>query len=410
MNINNTDQIPFIILLIGVMIIMAILLKTTLRRFGIPPLIGFIALGLMLRLLDIRLGYLSHEVKEAFRVFANVGIIALLFRVGLESKLAGLLRQLRKASIIWIGDVLVSGSLGFVVSHFIISLNLIPSLIIATAMTATSVGVSIAIWKDMQATNSKNGELLIDVAEMDDVSGVILMALLFSVIPVLKGGLDTKVIPVLGSVAGIFLLKLLGFGMFCILFALYAERRILKFFGKMKHMPDPMLFVAGTGFIIASIAGLIGFSAAIGAFFAGLIFSRDPRSAKIDESFGAIYGLFVPFFFIGIGLNIDPKTFDTALKLSGILVFVAMAGKLLGAGCLTFVTAGWVSSVLIGLSMIPRAEIAMVIMQKGLRLGEWAVPHQVFSAMVLVSVLTCFISPIVLQGLLRRWPQKEEKT
>ena len=151
---------------------------------------------------------------------------------------------------------------------------------------------------------------------------------------------------------------------------------------------------------------LLGFSEAIGAFFAGLVFSRDPQAVRIDASFDLLYELFVPFFFIGIGLKIDPVNFLAGLSLGSILLIVAVLGKLIGAGVPAAIAVGWTGAILIGISMLPRAEIMMVVMQHGLQLGTWAVPSQVFAGMVVVSAATSIATPVLLRPLLQHWPQK----
>jgi Kef-type K+ transport system membrane component KefB len=170
-----------------------------------------------------------------------------------------------------------------------------------------------------------------------------------------------------------------------------------------------MLAVAGIGIIIAAVAGLIGFSLAIGAFFAGLVFSRDPEAVRMEASFLPVYELFSPFFFIGIGLKIDPDSFTSALGLGCILAVAAIAAKVIADGIPVSLMRGMTGGLLIGISMVPRAEIAMVIMQKGLTLGDWAVPKQVFGAMVVVSAATCILSPVAVRVMLREWPQGREE-
>ncbi len=167
-----------------------------------------------------------------------------------------------------------------------------------------------------------------------------------------------------------------------------------------------MLLVAGFGFAIAAVAGLLGLSLAMGAFFAGLVFSRDPKAVKLDSSFGTLYDFFVPFFFVAIGFKVTPKSLTGALGLAGVLFAVAVLGKLIGNGALSLIIfIRKESSTLLAISMVPRAEIAMVIMERGKELGDGAVSDQVFSAMVLVSLATCFLSPVFLRWLLKRWPQ-----
>jgi len=403
------QNIPLFILLLGGIVILTILIRPGLKRIGMPPVVGFLVLGILIRLADSHWGFISQGFSDIFGFLATVGIILLLFRVGLESKLAQLMGQLRLASVIWVGDVLVSGALGYVASYFLLGLGLIPSLFIAIALTATSVAVSVGVWQETKALKSPIGQLLVDVAEMDDISGIILMAVLFAVIPILRGGQETALVPVLGRTVGLLLAKLVGFGAFCFFLSRYVEPRITSFLRKFEPVPGQTLALAGGGFIIAALAGLIGFSVAIGAFFAGLVFSRDPRTVRLDTPFTILYELFAPFFFINIGLSIDPGAMTMALGLAGALVAMAFLGKVVGVGGPAARPAGWTGGLLLGFSMVPRAEITMVIMHRGLQLGTWAVPTDVFSAMVIVTLVTAIVPPIIVRALLKRWPQTNSR-
>ncbi len=395
---------PLLIILVGFLLVLTILVRSAFTRVGLPPLVGFMVLGFLLNLADWRFHFLNAAAREIFEFLAAFGIITLLFRIGLESNITGLLQQLRRASYIWIGGVLLCGVAGYAVSAYVLGWDLIPSLFVAIALTATSVGVSVGIWQEAGAIESSAGELLIDVAELDDISGIILMALLFAVAPVLKSG-DGAVLPVLAGTAVFLLVKLALFSGLCFLFAEFLEHRITGFFKQFTTAPPvPMLVVAAIAFIMAALAGLIGFSMAIGAFFAGLVFSRDPDHVKIDASFESLYELFSPFFFIGIGLNINPQVMGYALEFGLVVLIVAVLGKVVGHGAPAWVALGGSGAVLLGFSMVPRAEIAMIIMEQGLLLGEWAVPPKVYAAMVVVSAGTCLFSPFLVRALLRRWP------
>ena len=167
--------------------------------------------------------------------------------------------------------------------------------------------------------------------------------------------------------------------------------------------------VLAIGFIIAAAADMLGFSMAIGAFFAGLVFSRDPEAVKRETSFMPLYELFSPFFFIGIGMSMDPESLHGAAGLGAILLLAAMISKMLADGLPAWMMGTFSSGALIGISMIPRAEIAMVIMHRGLYLKNQAVSAEVFGAMVMVSLGTCLIAPLCVKPLLQKWPQPEEK-
>jgi len=407
---ETANSVQFLVLLFGVLLVVNIFLRMGSKKIGIPSLIGFMTLGFLFRVGDSQIHFLSPGMNQIFNFLADIGLITLLFRVGLESNLKGLIRQIRHASLIWTGDILFSGLLGFVVSYWLLGLELITCLFIGVALTATSVSVSVSVWQEEKAIRSSVGELLIDVAEMDDISGIILMTLLLSAV----SGMNSLSKSVAGidllKNFGLIILKLFIFGTFCVIFSLLIEKRLLKFFSKRIHSPEPMLIVTGLGFIIAGIGVLLGFSMAIGAFFAGLVFSRDPEAVKWDASFSALYEIFAPFFFIGIGMGVNPQSLTTALGLGGILFVLAVVGKMVGDGGLSLIVTDPKSSALISVSMIPRAEIAMIVMQRGHEMGKWAVSDEVYSAMVIVSLATCVVSPIVLRKFLMKWPQKPEES
>lgn len=402
-------EILLVILLIGATIVLALLIKAGLESIDLPSLVGYVTLGFFIRLADSQWGLLTIESQKAYKLLSDIGIICLLFEVGLKSNLAGLIRQLRHASLIWISNILFSGVLGYVASYFLLNIAWIPSLFISVALTATSVGVSVALWKEANALTSPEGELAVDVAELDDLSGILLMATLFTTAPILGLSLETPVVPLLAHASGILISKLLIFAALCLLFSRYIEHPITLFFQKVEPPPDLMIMITGIGFIIAAIAGLLGFSIAIGAFFAGLIYSRDPQAVKMQTSFTPLYEFFTPFFFIGIGLDIDPHTLTNALGPGSVLLLVAIVGKLIGTWLPALPAGGWRSALLVGISMVPRAEIAMVIIRRGQLLGEWAVPPHIFSAMVAVSFATCIISPIAFRQALRTWQLKERQ-
>lgn len=397
------------IMLVGASVVVAVMIKSLFGRLELPALVGYMLFGIMLRLADNQWQFLSEPVMTAFRFMADLGVVALLFKVGLESHPGALVAKLPRATVIWIGDVCLAAGIGFVAAFYLLGLGLVPSLVVATALTATSVGVSVATWDARGALNSDNGQLLVDVAELDDISGIALMALLFAVVPVLLSG-DGALWPLLASNAALFVLKITFFVLLCLVFALYVERHLTRLSARLRQPPERMLVVLGIGFLIASFAGWLGFSLAIGAMFAGLVFSRDPEAVKTEKSFQDLYAFVTPFFFISIGFNIDPNALTQALQIGAVLTVAALLGKLLGDGLPSWLLIGGSGAALIGASMIPRAEIAMVIMHQGQQLGPEVVPPSVYAGMVMVSGVTCLLAPLALNPLLRRWPQQENKS
>jgi Kef-type K+ transport system membrane component KefB len=404
---EGTDVHVTWVLLVGLAVIAAGLIKSALRLLGIPALVGFVLLGFALRLADAHWPFLSEPVHHAFNFLADLGVIALLFRIGLDSHPGALAAKLPNASAVWLGDITGSALLGFLAAWYWLELALIPSLIVTAALTATSVGVSVSAWQENNALNSSNGQLLVDVAELDDVSAVALMALLFALIPVLEQNQGAPWSAV-GMAAGGFAAKLILFVGACYLFSRYLEQRLTRFAARLEPAPECMLTVAGVGIVIAAIAAALGFSFAVGALFAGLVFSRDPKAVKTEKSFQDIYAFLTPFFFINIGLHVSPEQLSSGAGLGLMLLLAAAAGKFIGAGSASLFSAGAAGATLIGISMIPRAEIAMIVMHQGRQLGDWAVPDEIYAGMVFVTMASCIAAPLVLQRLLRRWPQRDE--
>ncbi|MEX1027754.1 MAG: cation:proton antiporter [Candidatus Paceibacterota bacterium] len=400
----------FTLLLTGILVCLALLIHWGSRKTSVPALVGYLILGFLLRVADGPGQFLTEPIVTRLDFLANIGVVVLLFRVGLHSNLAALLQQLRTARAIWLGNVLLSGVAGYLTAHYLLGFATLPSMYVAVALTATSVGVSVGIWEESEALESSAGQTLVDVAEMDDISAVILMSVLLAVTPALQTGSSDAILSAVFRAGGVVIAKLLLFGGFCYAFSRFGERPLTRLYARVAPMPDPMLMLVATGFVIAAFAGLLGFSIAIGAFFGGLVFSRDPEAVTLTRPFAVLYDLFTPFFFISIGLHIDPPALITATT-GGMVLFAAAAlGKFFGAAGAALSSFGWSGAVLLGVSMIPRAEIAMILMRQGQQLGDSVVPPGAYAAMVFVAATTCIVSPLILRPLLDRWakqPQRE---
>lgn len=393
------------VLLLGLIVISSGLIEASFKRLRAPALVGYLLLGISLSLIHTRWGILSEPVRNGFSFLADIGVIALLFKVGLQSHPDALARKLPQALKVWIGDVCGSALFGFAASYYLLQLALIPSLIVATALTATSVGVSVAAWQSRRALASDNGQLLVDVAELDDVSAIAMMALLFVLIPILHQS-RTEMLSALVITGVTFVTKFALFLGLCYLFSRYMEPRLTHFTARLEPEPQRMLTVIGVGFIIAAVANWMGFSLAIGALFAGLVFSRDPEAVKTEKSFTDIYAFVTPFFFINIGLNVAPNYVVSGAGLGIVLLLAAALGKMIGAGIPALLTSGVTGATLMGISMVPRAEIAMIVVHQARELGHWAMPESIYAAMVFVSLSSCIAAPLILYRLLQRWPQR----
>jgi Kef-type K+ transport system membrane component KefB len=387
---------------VGAVVVLSITMRYGAERVRTSPIVGYFALGILLRAASSFEFVPLLSEQQVFPFLADLGVIALLFRVGLESDLEGLLDQVAEAVLIGFGNVIGSGGLAFGTAYGLLGWPLLPSLFVATALTATSVGVTVALWKEADRLDSPEGSTLVDVAEFDDLLGVLLMALLFAAAPLLRGAdgaADGALLSTLATVLGGMLLKLVLFGGACLLFACYVERPMTTLFDRLHAGEGTMLVMLGVGIGVAAAAGLMGFSTAIGAFFAGLLFCRDPHTTQYMAAFRPLHDLFAPFIFLSASACTWPRCrgrdrgggpSPSGRRRPRQDHWRLPARPLLGS----------TGALVLGLSLVPRAEIALVIVQRGLELGPWALPSTIFAQVVLVSAATVLITPLVLRPLL----------
>ncbi len=396
-----------LLITLGLLLILTPLIRSRLSRLAIPPLVGYILLGFFIRLLDQQWSFIDALFDNTFVVLAHIGVVALLFRVGLRSHIKTLLAKLPDASLVWVGDVLANLLFGYIVSRYALSLSIETSMVIATAFSATSVAVSVAVWQSANRLETPQGQLLVDVAELDDLSGIVLLAILLAILPVFQED-GTALLPLVGAATGEVLVKLAIFIAGCYLFSHYIEARFTRFIRREEGSKTALtITILGSGLAIAAVAGSLGFSLAIGALFAGLAFSRDREAVRSDAGFSYFYELFTPFFFINIGLQVDPAALLESLDLGLLLFVVAVLGKFIGAGAPALLSLNRRDAVLLGISMVPRAEIALVIVVQCRQIGENIISNKIFAAMVLVSIATSISSSLILHRMLRK--EKESK-
>lgn len=390
------------VLVVGIITVAAQALRIGLRRAGMSEVVGYLLLGLLLSAADARVALLPREVRHGLETMAAAGVVILLFRVGLESHPAKLIRQLPRASFALVGNILASAGLGYAASRWLIGTGPLPAAFAALALTATSVGVSLAVWREAGAIDSDEGALLLDLAELDDLVAVLLLALLLALAPAIHGLASGQTVAEIATLGGWLVFKLAGFAALCLAFAQYAEARFTAWLNRSDGIAGSIVPVAGIAFVIAALAEVLGFSLAVGALFGGLAFSRDPRRVSLDRAFETLYRFFVPFFFVGIGLDVAPVALGASVGLGGLLLAVAVLAKVAGTALPLVLSTGGGGALLIGVSMVPRAEIAMIVMERGRALGDWAVTPDLYGAMVFVSLGTCLITPPAVRYLLAR--------
>ena len=389
-----------VLIALGVVLMLGPIIRGGCRRLGVPASVGYIVLGLALGAVIRPWSISSPAISGTFQTLAQLGVVALLFRVGLRSHTQALLAKLPDASWIWIGNVLGSLAVGYIVARYGLDWSVEASLVVATAFSATSIAVSVAVWDELGKLDTDQEQILIDVAELDDLSAAILLAVLLGTLPALMHDEDGLLLLVGASSAAI-LAKLALFVVGCYLFAHLLEARFTRFSQRLSDSPATLtISILGAGLAIAAIAEYLGFSVAIGALFAGLAFSRDPEAVRTDGRFTYFYDFLTPFFFIHIGMQTDIGALITGAAV-GITLFVAAAlAKVVFTALPALRAMSQRDAVTLGVSMIPRAEIALVVVYECRALAPGVVTAEVFAGMVLVSLATCITSPILLRRLL----------
>ncbi|MBD3422215.1 MAG: hypothetical protein GF398_19045 [Chitinivibrionales bacterium] len=385
-----------ILLILSICVAIALLGKSLLYRARIPPLTGWIIIGILLKyalaLREQPIGGLAETIK----VLGQIGVFVILFNIGLHSKLGRLLEYLGQASFIWIFNVVLSGAAGFIIMYYLFGFGLPAGIVVAVALTATSIGVSVSAWEEADALDTREGQLLLDVAELDDISSILLMALALAVIQTRAAEpfalIGSTVLPFLGRIS-VFILA-------CLLFTRFLEKRLTCSLQRLEPQQDLVISISAVALIIASVAGLAGFSIALGAFFAGLAYSRDPEAVKVQSSFNFIYDLFSPFFFIAIGFGFNPTDIEHLSGVSVVLLLVAVLGKFVGNLIPALFVVDWKQAAILSLSMVPRAEITMVTIHQANRIAPDKIPAFVMPTMILVVLATSTMVPVFATRLL----------
>jgi Kef-type K+ transport system membrane component KefB len=386
------------LLVLGGIIVLSILSKAVLERLGLPDLLGYLLIGVGLGFLHRAWPTVLPGDVQLLTFLAQIGVVALLFRIGLECEIEHLWKRLSGATWIWLSNVTASLVAVLVTTLVLLDWTLLPSLFVAVALTATGIGVSVRIWRNSDQLGSAKGALMLDVAEMDDLFGVVLLALLTALAPKLQHGwsadLVTPTLLTLGGTLGKMSVVALG----GLAFARYLEHPLTHWLDDLQPRPDMMISVLGVGLVVAGLTALLGFSAAIGGFFAGLLFSEDPLAVKIDASFDSVHDLFVPFFFVFIGFSLDPTILAGALGPVLILLAAAVLGKGLGSFLPVARRLRPASALVFAVALLPRSEITLIVMERGLDLG--VVSQETFGVVVAVVALTMVGVPLALRMLL----------
>jgi Kef-type K+ transport system membrane component KefB len=334
---------------------------------------------------------------------SSLGVILLLFLVGLESSVEGLLKVGAKASLVAVVGVAAPFGLGYLASRWLLpDESDATHLFLAATMCASSVGITARVFKDLGLLQSKEAQIILGAAVIDDVLGLIILAVVSGI--AVSGSVE------LGEVARITLLSAAFLGVVMIL----GERLVRKLVPVMSYLDRhhvKLLFPLALAFLMAWLASQIHLASIVGAFAAGLIlsekfFGTHEGSATIEESVAPVEKLFAPVFFVLTGMQVNLESFldPTLLGLALVLIVVALASKAVSGA----VAGADVDRLSIGLGMVPRGEVGLIFAAGGKSLG--VVSDSLFAALVIVLMVTTLVTPPALKwSLFRSKPASDER-
>lgn len=386
------DAAQFFIQFAG-MLIAARVAAEVATRFGAPSVIGELAAGIVLG--PSVLGWL--EPTEAIRLMAEIGVILMLFETGLETDIGRLARSGSRSVIVAFGGLIVPFVLGYAASRYLFHHGVLTALFVGGTLTATSIGVTVRILRDVSRQNSREGQIVLGAAVIDDILGVLLLALLYDFAR--TGSFNARDIGTL----------VVFLGLFFVLAPVVA--RVISFVIGHYHRVTQIPGLVATSIVslvlvFAWLANLVGAPELLGGFAAGLALSRrfflpfgialarDHRFAEeVERDMKPIVQLFTPIFFVTVGLSLDlgqvewSSPFIWLFSLS--VGFIAIAGKV--AGGFLLVREHWLLRSAVGISMVPRGEVGLIFAELGRAAGIF--DGAVYAAVVLVIAYTTLLSP-----------------
>lgn len=398
-------------------------------RFGLPGLIGEIIMGVvianlvigdfsLMEFLDLGMPAPGVEGDHGSGVYpivyamAELGVIFLLFTVGLETKVNDLMKSGKAAFFCALMGVIVPFILGFALIMGTEG-NMNHALFLAAAMVATSVGITARIIKDLKLMDTREARIIIAAAVIDDVLGMIVLA-------IVKGMAESGELSIL-NVASI-TLQAVVFVLVVIAICKWVIPRIYDYFedrkkakeaaGKVPFSTNKLVLAIIVCLAMAALAEFIGLAAIIGAFLAGMMFADHAWEWDLESKIDSISTFLLSFFFLNVGLQVDIGTLgDTSvLVLVVVVIILAVISKLVGCSLGAKMGDRSLDSgslKIIGFGMAPRGEVGIIVAAIGLASG--AMSQDLYAVVVLMSVITTIIAPPIISKLFRQKYHEEYK-
>lgn len=329
---------------------------------------------------------------------AELGVVILLFEVGLESDLSGLLKAGVQATVAALVGVALPFAAGFVTMWVLGEASLM-AVFVGAALTATSVGVTARVLSDLGRLQDPAAKVVLGAAIVDDVLGLIILAVVTGLVQ--TGTVSLGGVAWLTAKAGFFLLV-------AIMLGIRLAPRLVGFVRGLRARGTLIVYSVAFVVALAAVADAMGLATIIGAFAAGLVLATTERRTSIETRIRPVADLLVPIFFVTIGMKVDltvlsPFAPVNHFRVAVFLTAVAIAAKL--ATGLVIYQRG-VNRWAVGVGMIPRGEVGLIFASIGLAAG--VISAELYAALVAMVMFTTFVAPPWLKALYRDEPPREQ--
>ncbi len=329
--------------------------------------------------------------SEVISLLSELGVIILLFEIGLESDLKELIRVGPIAAVVAVVGVIapfVAGTVGLI---YIFNTPIVPAVFAGAALTATSIGITAKVLAELGQLSSEEGQIIIGAAVLDDILGIVILAVVASLAK--TGEIQVSNIVYLVISAGAFLIVSIWLGRLI-------SPLIVGLVNEMKTRGQVLLTGLVFAFILSYVATILNLEGILGAFAAGLILAETEKRKELEEQIIPIADFLVPIFFVCVGAKTDLSVLNPTvasnregLIIATFLILVAILGKVI-TGFTVFGNPE-LNKLAIGVGMIPRGEVGLVFAGVGSDSG--ALSEATEAAIIVMVIATTFIAPPLLR-------------
>lgn len=401
--------VAHVVLALAVILVGAKLGGDLAERAGQPAVLGELVVGVLLGNLDLAgVSWFRTLTSDAsIDVLAQIGVLILLFEVGLESTVRDMMKVGAVAFVVAVLGVVTPFALGWGVGALVLpGHSPYAHAFLGATLTATSVGITARVLKDLKKAHLREARIILGAAVIDDVLGLVILAVVAGVIEAASrgAGLSIAATGLVVLKAALFLVGALGLGV-------ALSPRLFTFALRLRGRGVLLATALALCFVLAYLASAIGLAPIVGAYAAGLIleevhwreFERRGEQ-KLGDLIQPIAAFLVPVFFVLMGMRVELRAFAQpgVLLLALLLTVAAIVGK---QACALGVWGRGTDRLSVGLGMIPRGEVGLIFASIGLGLtlhGERIVDQAVYSAVVIMVIVTTLVTPPALQWSLGR--------